>query len=103
MYFETNEPDKTVGKKDLEDNLLKEKLIIRERLLVPNEEIPRDMIMGNDVLRNYKDGFPIFLHILVRYKFLGADDERQGAYMGVFRLERSDGGYNPDIEREWAE
>jgi hypothetical protein len=59
--------------------------------------LTRDMIMGKDVLRNYKDGFPIFLHILARYKFLGADVEREGLYMGVFRLERS-GGYSPDIE-----
>jgi hypothetical protein len=64
-----------MSKKDIEDNLLKGKPIVRERLLVPNEEISRNMTMDEYVLRTYKDRFHIFPHILVHYKFLAADAE----------------------------
>lgn len=103
--FEKNEPDQKMGKKDLEAKLLDKEPIVRKRLVVPDESIRRDLIIDKSVLKNYEDGFAIFLHILARYKFAGGDNEREGSYTGIFNIQKlsAEGGYNVDIEQEWAE
>jgi hypothetical protein len=105
--FKKDEPEQTMTKKSIKDSLLNEKPIVRERLVFPNEEFHKYLIMDQSIQRIYTAGLPIFLHLLVRYKFSSTDDELEGSYIGVFRLKSSDTGISPtlipDIEKEWAE
>jgi len=67
--------------------------------------------MDEDALsRYYTKPLPVFLHILIHYNFRGGDDERQGTYTAIFRLQRFDeleDAFSPrliaEIEKEWAE
>ena len=90
MYyvFRKDEPDEAMTKRGVEETLVKQKSIVREKLVVPNEKTHLDMTIDQSVLRNYEDGFAIFLHILVRYKFAGGDDEREGSYLGIFTMQK---------------
>jgi hypothetical protein len=109
--FKLEQPDKTTRKKDLEDYLIKEEPIVHERLLFPNEETEVSVTMDKDALsRYYTKPLPVFLHILMRYNFRGGDDERQGTYIAIFRLQRFyelEDALSPrliaEIVKEWAE
>jgi hypothetical protein len=85
--FKRNRTDETGSNRDVEDQLLNEEPIVHERLLLPNEVMYLHMVMDDYVFLDRYNGRAIFIYILVRYMFAGGDDEREGRYVGIFKIQ----------------